>query len=98
MCAHGTAVLTALQANHKSVDDIGELVQDRVFDTVIRGGSADEWLKTFWYTMSILRANGQAVCGSDRNCITAENGSSAIECKSRLPHKFKGKAVKPKWI
>lgn len=58
MKTYGSAVLTALQARNKSIDEIGDLIPNRRFDAFLKGGNSDEWLDGFWKNIAILVANG----------------------------------------
>lgn len=57
MKTYGSAVLTALQAQHKSIEEIGNLIQHRKLQAFIKGGSATKWLDRFWKQMAILEAS-----------------------------------------
>lgn len=57
MKTHGSAVLTALQAQYKSVDEIEELIIERRLQDFINGGNPIEWLDSFWQQMAIIKAN-----------------------------------------
>lgn len=54
MKTYGSAVLTALQAQHKSIDEIERLIQHRRLQAFIKGGNSEEWLDCFWQQMAIL--------------------------------------------
>lgn len=56
MKTYGSAVLTALQAQHKSIDEIERLIQYRRLQAFIKGGNSEEWLSYFWQQMAILEA------------------------------------------
>lgn len=56
MKTYGTAVLTALQAQHKSIDEIERLIHHRRLQAFIKGGNSEEWLDSFWQQMAILEA------------------------------------------
>lgn len=58
MKTYGSAVLTALQAQHKSVEEIEELVTHRRIKAFLDGGNVTEWLDKFWHEIAILVANG----------------------------------------
>ncbi len=58
---YGSAVLTALQAQYKSVEEVGELVRHRKLTAFINGGMPAEWLDEFWHTMALLEAQGIGV-------------------------------------
>lgn len=60
MKTYGTAVLTALQAQHKSIDEIKRLIQERRLQAFIKGGNSEEWLDCFWKQMAILEAKWKA--------------------------------------
>ncbi len=57
---NGTAVLTALQAQHKSIEEIALLVQHRKLHAFMSGGMPGEWLDMFWQQIAIIEA-GRAV-------------------------------------
>lgn len=57
MKTYGSAVLTALQAQHKSIDEIGKLIDHRRLKAFIDGGMPEEWLDSFWQQMAIIEAN-----------------------------------------
>ena len=52
---YGSAVLTALQAQHMSLDEIGDLIPYRRLKAFIAGGDSEEWLSCFWKNMAVLR-------------------------------------------
>lgn len=56
MKTYGSAVLTALQAQHKSIDEIDNLICKRRFKAFLDGGNPKEWLDCFWQQMAILEA------------------------------------------
>ncbi len=56
MKTYGSAVLTALQAQHKSIDEIERLIQHGRLQAFIKGGNSEEWLDCFWQQMAILEA------------------------------------------
>lgn len=56
MKTYGSAVLIALQAQHKSIDEIGKLIDHRRFKAFLDGGNPVEWLDCFWQQMAILEA------------------------------------------
>lgn len=58
MKTYGSAVLTALQAQHKSIEEVGNLIQHRRLQAFIKGGNATEWLDCFWKQIAIITANG----------------------------------------
>lgn len=51
-----SAVLTALEAQYKSIDEIGNLIPNRRFDAFLKGGNSDAWLDCFWKQMAIIEA------------------------------------------
>lgn len=53
---YGSAVLTALQAQHKSIGEIDNLICERRFKAFLDGGNPVEWLDSFWQQMAILEA------------------------------------------
>lgn len=53
---YGSAVLTALQAQHKSIDEIEKLIHHRRLQAFIKGGLPEEWLDCFWKQMAIMEA------------------------------------------
>ena len=55
---YGSAVLTALQAQHKSIEEIEKLVLKRRIQVFLDGGDIHGWLDCFWHTIAILVANG----------------------------------------
>lgn len=57
MKTYGSAVLTALLAQHKSIDEVEELITERRLQAFINGGNPAEWLDCFWKQMAILEAN-----------------------------------------
>lgn len=57
MKTYGSAVLTALQAQHKSIDEIERLIDHRRLKAFIDGGMPEEWLDCFWQQIAILEAN-----------------------------------------
>lgn len=57
MKTYGSAVLTALQAQYKSVGEIEELIIERRLQAFINGGNPIEWLDSFWQQMAIIKAN-----------------------------------------
>ncbi len=55
MKTYGSAVLTALQAQHMSIENISQKIQDRQLDDFFRGDILPEqWLDCFWKQMAIL--------------------------------------------
>lgn len=56
MKTYGSAVLTALQAQYKSIDVIGKLIDHRRLKAFVDGGMPEEWLDSFWRQMAILEA------------------------------------------
>lgn len=56
MKTYGSAVLTALQAQHKSIEEIGKLIDHRRFKAFLDGGMPEEWLDSFWQQMAILES------------------------------------------
>ncbi len=56
MKIYGTAVLTALQAQHMGIDEIEKLIKHRQLQAFIKGGNSEEWLSCFWQQMAILEA------------------------------------------
>lgn len=56
--SYGSAVLTALQAQHKSIDEIVNLAYIRRFDAYMKGDHNDTWVDCFWHNIAILVANG----------------------------------------
>lgn len=54
MKTYGSAVLTALQAQYKSLNEIERLIQQRRLQAFIKGGDSEEWLDSFWEQMEIL--------------------------------------------
>ena len=57
MKTYGSAVLTSLQAQHKSIEEIEKLINHRRLQAFIKGGNPIEWLGCFWQQMAILEAN-----------------------------------------
>lgn len=57
MKTYGSAVLTALQAQNKSIEEVEELVNHRRLQAFIKGGNPFGWLDCFWQQMAILEAN-----------------------------------------
>lgn len=53
----GSAVLTALQSQYMSIDEIEELVIERRLKTFLNGGNPFEWLDCFWENIAIMEAN-----------------------------------------
>lgn len=56
MKTYGSAVLTALQAQYKSLDEIEQLVQHRRLQAFIKGGNSEEWLIGFWKNIAITES------------------------------------------
>lgn len=56
MKTHGTAVLTALQARYKTIEEIEELIYHRQLKAIIKDTNAVQWLDCFWQQMAILEA------------------------------------------
>lgn len=54
MKTYGSAVLTALQAQQKPIDEVSELIKDRRFDAYKQGKDNDEWVDEFWRQMAIM--------------------------------------------
>lgn len=54
---YGSAVLTALQAQYKSIEDIEQLFYDRKLEAYMQGRSPDKWTDDFWQQIAILEAN-----------------------------------------
>lgn len=52
MKTYGTAVLTALQARNKPIDEVGELIKDRRFNAFAAGRDSEQWLSCFWRQMA----------------------------------------------
>lgn len=73
---YGSAVLTALQAQHKSIEEVEELVNHRRLQAFIRGGSATEWLDCFWQQVAILEANKCRKKIEERNLQTIFSGNA----------------------
>lgn len=57
MKTYGSAVLTALQDQYKSTDEIDKLIHHRRLKAFIDGGMPEEWLDSFWQQMTIIEAN-----------------------------------------
>lgn len=57
MKTYGSAVLTALQAQHKSIEEVEGLINHRRLQAFLKGGSSEEWLDCFWQQMAILETN-----------------------------------------
>ncbi len=53
---YGSAALTALQAQYKSVEEVGELIRHKKLKAFIDGGMPEKWLDEFWHTMAVLEA------------------------------------------
>lgn len=53
---YGSAVLTALEAQYASIEEIGKLIQHKRLKTFIEGSNSEEWLDCFWRTMAVLQA------------------------------------------
>ena len=53
---YGSAVLTALQAQYKSIEEVGNLIHHRRLQAFIKGGNPTEWLDCFWKNIAILKA------------------------------------------
>lgn len=56
MKTYGSAVLTALQAQYKSIEEIDKLIQHRRLQAFIKGGLPEEWIERLWQNMAILEA------------------------------------------
>ncbi len=56
MKTYGSAVLTALQAQHASIEEVKELIRERQRQAVLEDGNSEEWLDCFWKQMAILEA------------------------------------------
>lgn len=56
MKTYGSAVLTALQAQHKSIEEIEELIQERRLQAFLKGGNPFEWLDCFWQQMALIKS------------------------------------------
>lgn len=66
MKTYGTAVLTALQAQHKSIDEIERLIQHRRFNLFIKGGNSEEWLDCFWQQMALIESEKILMAEAER--------------------------------
>ena len=53
---YGSAVLTALEAQYASIEEIGKLIPHKRLKTFIEGSNSEEWLECFWRTMEAIRA------------------------------------------
>lgn len=81
MKTYGSAVLTALQAQYKSIEEVEELVNHRRLQAFIKGGNPLEWLDCFWQQMAILEANRCRKKIEERNLQTIYS-VNARTCKS----------------
>ena len=81
MKTYGSAVLTALQAQHKSIDEIDELINHRRLQAFIKGGNPIDWLDCFWQQMAILEAQRcqKSICEKNLRKIFSTNVRT---CKS----------------
>lgn len=81
MKTYGSAVLTALQAQHKSIEEVEELITERRLQAFIKRGNPLEWLDCFWKQMAILEANRCRKKIEERNLRTIFS-ANARTCKS----------------
>lgn len=56
MLGCGSAVLTALQAQHKSIDDVELLSRERMIKAFCKGENISDWWDVFWHNTSVLKA------------------------------------------
>lgn len=61
MKTYGSAVLTALQAQYLSIEEIVKLIYLRRFDSYMKGDDNDNWVDCFWCQMSLIQAHGRRV-------------------------------------
>lgn len=54
MKTYGSAVLTALQAQYKSIDEIDNLVRERLIGAFLRGRDLSYWIACFWKQIAII--------------------------------------------
>lgn len=81
MKTYGSAVLTALQAQHKSIEEIEKLVSHRRIKAFLDGGNITDWLDCFWKQMAILEANKCRKKIEERNLLTIFSVNAGT-CKS----------------
>lgn len=81
MKTYGSAVLTAIQAQHMSIDEIEKLIQEREYKVHLKGGSPTEWLDCFWKNIAIMEAQRcqKKVCKKNSRKIFSIN---VVTCKS----------------
>lgn len=66
MKTYGSAVLTALQAQHKSIDEIDNLICERRFKAFLDGGKPEEWLDCFWKQMALIESERILMAEAER--------------------------------
>lgn len=63
---YGSAVLTALQAQHKSIEQVEELITERRLQAFIKGGNPTEWLDCFWKQMALIESERILMAKAER--------------------------------
>ena len=58
MKTYGSAVLTALHAQYKNIEEIERLATRRRIKVFLEGRDCKEWLDEFWKQIAIITANG----------------------------------------
>lgn len=66
MKTYGSAVLTALQAQHNSIDEVGEKVCMGRYRANLKDGNDFGWLKCFWNTIAIIMSNENKMAEAER--------------------------------
>ena len=81
MKTYGSAVLTALQAQYKSIEEVGNLIQHRQLKAFIKGGNTAEWIDCFWKNIAIMEAQRCRKKIEEKNLQTTFS-INARTCKS----------------
>ena len=56
MKAIGSAVLTALKAKTRNIDEMDMLITNARFDAVTKGVNDDKWVDAFWSQMGLIES------------------------------------------
>lgn len=54
MKTYESAFITAIEAQHKSIDEIERLIRHRQIQAFLDGGSVRKWQDFFWHNMAII--------------------------------------------
>lgn len=57
----GSAVYTAIEARHKSLDYIANQAPHRAFEHFLKGGLSTEWWDEFWHNYGLMGAESVGI-------------------------------------